>query len=99
MLSALTSNGMFVSSGMVVARLMPKGKQIISADWVHDSLQTCSVNEFAVKSVGGFRDIGYNYQRWSARAGEHQTGGQVHLLPAEKVTGTQREVRLTKCFS
>jgi len=63
-----------------------EGKQIISADWVHDSLQTYSVNEFAVKRVGRFHDIGYGYQWWSARAGEHHVnfawghGGQLIVL-------------------
>jgi len=63
-----------------------KGKQIISANWVHDSLQTYSVNEFVVKKVGRFRDIGYGYQWWSARAGEHHVnfawghGGQLIVL-------------------
>ena len=62
------------------------GKQIISANWVHDSLQAYSVNEFVVKKVGRFRDIGYGYQWWSARAGEHHVnfawghGGQLIVL-------------------
>jgi CubicO group peptidase (beta-lactamase class C family) len=53
---------------------------------VHDSLQTYSVNEFAVKRVGRFHDIGYGYQWWSARAGEHHVnfawghGGQLIVL-------------------
>jgi hypothetical protein len=47
-----------------------RGKQIISADWVRDSLQAYSVNEFVVKKVGHFRDIGYGYQWWFANVGE-----------------------------
>ena len=63
-----------------------EGKQIISANWVHDSLQTYSVNEFVVKKVGHFRDIGYGYQWWSANVGEHHInfawghGGQLIVL-------------------
>jgi CubicO group peptidase (beta-lactamase class C family) len=61
-----------------------EGNQIISADWVHDSLQTYS--EDAYNSVGHFRDIGYGYQWWSARVGEHYVnfawghGGQLIVL-------------------
>jgi CubicO group peptidase (beta-lactamase class C family) len=63
-----------------------KGHQIVPADWVHDSLQTYSVNEAFVKKVGHFRDIGYGYQWWSANAGEHHVnfawghGGQLIVL-------------------
>jgi len=63
-----------------------EGKQIISADWVRDSLQVYSVNEFVVKKVGHFRDIGYGYQWWSANVGEHHVdfawghGGQLIVL-------------------
>ena len=46
-----------------------EGKQVISAVWVRDSLQTYS--EDAWDNIGHFRDIGYGYQWWSARAGEH----------------------------
>ena len=66
-----------------------KGNQIIPADWVHDSLQTYSVNEAFVKKVGHFRDIGYGYQWWSADAGEHHVnfawghGGQLIVLVDE----------------
>jgi CubicO group peptidase (beta-lactamase class C family) len=41
--------------------------QIISADWVRDSLQRYS--EGFRGSYGYFRDIGYGYQWWSGRAG------------------------------
>lgn len=63
-----------------------KGNQVVPADWVHDSLQTYSVNEAFVKKVGHFRDIGYGYQWWSATAGEHHVnfawghGGQLIVL-------------------
>ena len=52
-----------------------EGKQVLSADWVRDSLQRYSEN---IKRGGGissrygsFRDIGYGYQWWSARVGKH----------------------------
>ena len=64
-----------------------KGNQVISADWVHDSLQTYS--EDAWDNVGRFRDIGYGYHWWSATAGEHKVyfawghGGQLIVLVDE----------------
>jgi len=63
-----------------------KENQIVPANWVHDSLQTYSVNEAFVKKVGHFRDIGYGYHWWSANAGEHHVnfawghGGQLIVL-------------------
>lgn len=53
-----------------------EGNQVIPADWVHDSLQKYSED---INATGGFpanwglsiNDIGYGYQWWSARAGEH----------------------------
>jgi CubicO group peptidase (beta-lactamase class C family) len=66
-----------------------EGNQIVPADWVHDSLQTYSVNEAFVKKVGRFRDIGYGYQWWSADAGKHHVnfawghGGQLIVLVDE----------------
>ena len=62
------------------------GKQIISAGWVRDSLETYSVNEFEVTSVGKFRNMGYGYMWWSADAGDHRVnfawghGGQLIVL-------------------
>jgi CubicO group peptidase (beta-lactamase class C family) len=61
-----------------------EGNQIIPADWVHDSLTTYS--EDAWDNVGRYRDIGYGYHWWSARAGEHRVnfawghGGQLVVL-------------------
>jgi CubicO group peptidase (beta-lactamase class C family) len=48
-----------------------EGNQIIPADWVRDSLQTYTVNEFEVTKIGHFHDIGYGYYWWSANAGDH----------------------------
>jgi CubicO group peptidase (beta-lactamase class C family) len=64
-----------------------EGNRIIPADWVHDSLQTYS--EDAWDNIGRFRDIGYGYHWWSARAGDHHVnfawghGGQLIVLVDE----------------
>jgi CubicO group peptidase (beta-lactamase class C family) len=64
-----------------------EGNQIIPADWVHESLQTYS--EDAWGNIGKFRDIGYGYQWWSARAGDQHVnfswghGGQLIALVDE----------------
>ncbi len=68
-----------------------EGNQVVPADWVHDSLQRYSED---INVTGGFpanwglsfRDIGYGYQWWSARAGDHYFdyakghGGQMIVL-------------------
>jgi len=66
------------------------GNQIISADWVHASLQTYSVDAWIIKKVGRyFGDIGYGYQWWSANIGDHHVnlawghGGQLIVLVEE----------------
>jgi len=67
------------------------GDQVISADWVHDSLQTYSESVSSGAPSSGkigryFREIGYGYQWWSARAGDHHFnyaaghGGQLIVL-------------------
>jgi len=48
-----------------------EGKQVISEDWVHDSLQTYSEDAWDYKVGRNFNDIGYGYQWWSVRAGDH----------------------------
>jgi CubicO group peptidase (beta-lactamase class C family) len=64
-----------------------EGSQILPADWVHDSLRTYS--EDAWDNIGRFRDIGYGYQWWSARAGDQHVnfawghGGQLIVLVDE----------------
>jgi CubicO group peptidase (beta-lactamase class C family) len=52
-----------------------EGKHVLSADWVRDSYQRYSEK---IKRGGGissrygsFRDLGYGYQWWSARVGDH----------------------------
>jgi CubicO group peptidase (beta-lactamase class C family) len=68
-----------------------KGRQIIPADWIKESLQSYSddINSAGVKSsrVGRyFHNIGYGYQWWSATVGEHHFnfawghGGQLIVL-------------------
>jgi len=68
-----------------------EGNQVVPADWVHDSLQRYSED---INLTGGFpanwglsfHDIGYGYQWWSARVGEHLYdyaaghGGQLIVL-------------------
>jgi CubicO group peptidase (beta-lactamase class C family) len=61
------------------------GEQIVPADWVQDSLQTYSEN---AKNYGGliFKDLGYGYGWWTARAGDQHFsfawghGGQFIVL-------------------
>jgi CubicO group peptidase (beta-lactamase class C family) len=71
-----------------------EGNQVVPADWVHDSLQRYSEN---INASGGFPanwglsigDIGYGYQWWSAKAGDHRLdfawghGGQFIVLVYE----------------
>jgi len=63
-----------------------EGNQIIPADWVRDSLRTYSENARDYGMSVRFRDIGYGYQWWSARAGDHHFnfawghGGQLIVL-------------------
>jgi CubicO group peptidase (beta-lactamase class C family) len=48
-----------------------EGKQVVPADWVSESLQRYSENLYGDKLGRYFRDIGYGYLWWSARAGKH----------------------------
>jgi CubicO group peptidase (beta-lactamase class C family) len=63
-----------------------EGLQIIPAGWVHDSLQTYSEGARNYGMSVRFRDFGYGYQWWSARAGDHRFnfawghGGQLIVL-------------------
>jgi len=68
-----------------------EGNQVVPINWVHDSLQRYSED---INVTGGFpanwglsfRDVGYGYQWWSARVGEHHFdlawghGGQLIVL-------------------
>jgi CubicO group peptidase (beta-lactamase class C family) len=63
-----------------------EGKQIVPADWVHDSLLTYSEHAWNYRVGRNFTDMGYGYQWWSARAGDHRFnfawghGGQLIVL-------------------
>jgi len=70
------------------------GERILSADWADDSLRpySTSVSSGAPSSgrIGShFRDVGYGYQWWTARIGDHHVayaaghGGQLIVLLAE----------------
>ena len=48
------------------------GIRIISAQWVRDSLQTYSEDAWNYRVGQNFNDIGYGYQWWSVRAGDHR---------------------------
>ncbi|MHC4720663.1 MAG: serine hydrolase domain-containing protein [Planctomycetota bacterium] len=51
-----------------------EGKQVLSADWVRDSLQRYSegmnLSGWWQSKYGYFSDLGYGYQWWSAKAGD-----------------------------
>jgi CubicO group peptidase (beta-lactamase class C family) len=49
-----------------------EGQQVIPADWVRESLQRYSENLYNDRLGRYFRDIGYGYLWWSARAGKHR---------------------------
>ena len=61
-----------------------QGSQVVPSGWVQDSLHTYS--EGARDNIGRFRDIGYGYHWWSAKAGDHRVnfawghGGQLIVL-------------------
>jgi len=63
-----------------------EGEQIIPSNWVHASLQTYSENARDYGMSLSFRDLGYGYGWWTARAGEHSFsfawghGGQLIVL-------------------
>jgi len=70
------------------------GNQVVSSDWVEDSLQKYSERidisgwiPGITSRIGYYRDLGYGYQWWSARAGDHEFsyaaghgGNQIILL-------------------
>lgn len=47
------------------------GAQLLSADWVQDSLATYSEDAWQHRVGRNFSDVGYGYQWWSVRAGDH----------------------------
>jgi CubicO group peptidase (beta-lactamase class C family) len=48
-----------------------EGNQVVPANWVRDSLQRYSEGLYDNRLGRYFRDIGYGYLWWSARAGKH----------------------------
>jgi len=64
------------------------GEQIVPAGWVEASLRSYSENAWTIGIGPNYRDIGYGYQWWSARAGERRFnfawghgGQQIALVP------------------
>jgi CubicO group peptidase (beta-lactamase class C family) len=49
-----------------------EGQQIVPADWVEASLHTYTEDAWGYRVGSNFKDIGYGYQWWSARAGDHK---------------------------
>ena len=66
-----------------------EGNQIVPAQWVDDSLQTYTEDAWRYRIGRNFTDMGYGYQWWSARAGDHSFhvawghGGQLIALLEE----------------
>ena len=62
------------------------GEQIVPGEWVADSLQSYTENARNYGSSLAFRDLGYGYGWWTARAGDHDLsfawghGGQLIVL-------------------
>ncbi len=48
------------------------GKQIVPAEWVHDSLQIYSEDVWTVRVGRNWDDNAYGYQWWSIRAGDYR---------------------------
>lgn len=49
-----------------------EGRQIISSDWVQESLRIYSEDAWDYRVGRNFKDISYGYQWWSVTAGGHQ---------------------------
>ena len=66
-----------------------QGQQIVSADWVSDSLQTYLEDAWEYRVGRNFTDIGYGYMWWSTRAGDYRInlawghGGQLDVVVDE----------------
>ena len=62
------------------------GNQVLSADWVRESLESYSENTWTIPVGPCISDFGYGYQWWSARVGERSFnfawghGGQLIVL-------------------
>ena len=67
-----------------------EGVQVVPASWVSSSLRTYSEDPWPTEKLGRyFGDLGYGYQWWSAKVGDHQFnfawghGGQLIVLLEE----------------
>ena len=66
-----------------------EGEQVVPGWWVRQSLQTYTEDAWGPRVGKNFTDMGYGYQWWSGRAGDHEFnfawghGGQVIALVAE----------------
>jgi CubicO group peptidase (beta-lactamase class C family) len=49
-----------------------RGRQVVPAEWVQRSLRTYSPDAWHYRVGRNFTDMGYGYQWWSARAGNHR---------------------------
>jgi len=62
------------------------GEQVVPAAWVADSLQTYSEDAWDYRIGRNIKDMGYGYQWWSVRSGDHRYnmawghGGQLIVL-------------------
>jgi len=62
------------------------GEQVVPAAWVEDSLKTYSEDAWDYRIGGNVDDMGYGYQWWSLRSGDHNYnmawghGGQVIMV-------------------
>lgn len=68
------------------------GGRILPEAWVADSLRTYSNDAWPYRVGRNFNDIGYGYQWWSVRAGEHpyhlawgHGGQQIALIPDQNM--------------
>jgi CubicO group peptidase (beta-lactamase class C family) len=57
---------------MVLDNGVYQGQQILPADWIDESLQIYSEDAWPFRVGRNFQDIGYGYQWWSIRAGDHR---------------------------
>jgi CubicO group peptidase (beta-lactamase class C family) len=66
-----------------------EGNEVVPAPWVDDSIQTYTEDAWSYRIGRNFTDLGYGYQWWSGRAGDHQFnfawghGGQQIALSEE----------------
>ena len=82
----LTARDMAKFGWLVLNEGKHQGDQVVSADWLRDSLRTYSEDVWDYRVGPNFQDIGYGYHWWSARAGDHHLnlawghGGQLIVL-------------------